>query len=304
MNKPKRLQKGDTVMIIAPSSPSKIENIESMKIKLEEMGLQVKIGASVYEKRAYLSGGDSIRLSDIHQAFTDKSVNGVLCACGGYGSGRLLDSIDFQLIKENPKIFWGYSDITALHIAFQKRADLITFHGPMMQECGADTVHEDTISSLQQLFEPKQMSFRTKDSSYPAFSHIVEAPMTGGNLTVMTSTIGTPYEVDIKGKILFIEDIGEEPYRIDRMINQLRLAGKFEDCVGVVLGDFNDCAPKKRIDSLTIQEIIYDHVVPYEAPILSGFPVGHCEPNFGIPFGVQVKMDGKNKTLTFDAGIQ
>ncbi|MBO9129190.1 LD-carboxypeptidase [Bacillus sp. 165] len=304
MIKPVRLQQGNTVMILAPASPPKVEQVEKMKRKLEDMGLHVKMGKSVYEKHAYLSGSDSIRLHDFHEAFADKNVQGIFCARGGYGSGRLLDSIDFQLIKDNPKIFWGYSDITALHIAMQKHANLVTFHGPMMEECGADTIKQETIASIAQLFEPREQIFQAADTCYPSFSNRVKGEMVGGNLTVLTSTLGTPYEIDVKGKILFIEDIGEEPYRIDRMLNQLRLAGKFEECKGVILGDFNDCGPKKRTDSLTIQEVVYDHIVPYQVPILSGFLIGHCKPNYGVPFGVLVMMNGADRTLIFEAGVR
>ncbi|MFB7141225.1 LD-carboxypeptidase [Gottfriedia sp. NPDC056225] len=304
MRKPNGLNLGDTVMIIAPSSPPNIDNVMKMKSKIEKAGLHVLIGKGVKEKRGYLAGSDENKVSDLHVAFSNSEVKAVLCATGGYGSGRLLQDIDFELIKNNPKIFWGYSDITALHIAFQQKANLVTFHGPMIQECGADHVLAETIASYKQLLEPLCLTFTASEkNTYPAFSHSVTAPMTGGNLTVLTSTIGTPYEVDTKGKILFIEDIQEEPYRIDRMINQLRLAKKFDDCVGVIFGDFNDCGPQKRQASLTIPEIVYDHIVPLGLPILSGFPIGHCSPNYGVPFGVPVTMNGADQTLSFEPGI-
>ncbi|XZF74277.1 S66 peptidase family protein [Bacillus sp. AL-1R] len=305
MRKPNALKHGDTVMIIAPSSPPNIENVMKMKLILENAGLNVLIGNSVTEKRGYLAGSDEKRVSDFHIAFSDTEVKAVLCATGGYGSGRLLQDIDFELVKNNPKIFWGYSDITALHIALQQKANLVTFHGPMMQECGANDVPIETIASFKQLFEPLSFTFTASETdTYPAFSYSVTAPITGGNLTVITSTIGTPYEVDTKGKILFIEDIQEEPYRIDRMINQLRLANKFKDCKGIILGDFNECEPKKRKASLSIQEIVHDHMIPLGLPILSGFPIGHCSPNYGVPFGVPVTMNGAHQTISFEPGIQ
>ncbi|WP_129692155.1 S66 peptidase family protein [Gottfriedia acidiceleris] len=304
MRKPNALKIGDTVMIIAPSSPPNIENVMKMKLTIEQAGLNVLIGKGVTEKRGYLAGSDENRVSDLHKAFYDPEVKAVLCATGGYGSGRLLQDIDFEHIKNNPKIFWGYSDITALHIALQQKANLVTFHGPMMQECGADDVLTETIGSFKQLLEPLSLIFSASETNtYPTFSHSVTAPITGGNLTVITSTFGTPYEIDTKGKILFIEDIQEEPYRIDRMINQLRLARKFEDCKGIIFGDFKDCGPQKRKSSLTIAEIVYDHIVPLELPILSGFPIGHCSPNYGVPFGVPVTMNGVDQTISFEPGI-
>jgi muramoyltetrapeptide carboxypeptidase len=304
MRKPNALKIGDTVMIIAPSSPPDVEKVMKMKQTLEQVGLHVLIGKGVTEKRGYLAGSDENRVSDLHEAFSDPEIKAVLCANGGYGSGRLLQDIDFEHIKNNPKIFWGYSDITALHIALQQKANLVTFHGPMMQECGADDVPTETLGSFKQLLEPLSFTFTASETdTYPAFSHSVTAPMTGGNLTVLTSTIGTPYEMDTKGKILFIEDIQEEPYRIDRMINQLRLARKLEDCKGVILGDFKDCGPQKRQASLTIAEIVYDHIVPLGLPVLSGFPIGHCSPNYGVPFGVPVTINGADQTISFEPGI-
>ncbi|ODG93465.1 MULTISPECIES: LD-carboxypeptidase [Bacillaceae] len=305
MQKPNALKTGDSVMIIAPSSPPNIENVMKMKLKIEQAGLNVLIGKGVTEKRGYLAGSDANRVSDLHDAFSDSEVKAVLCATGGYGSGRLLQDIDFELIKNNPKIFWGYSDITALHIALQQKANLVTFHGPMMQECGVDTVPPKTLASFKQLLEPLSLTFTASEvDTYPAFSHSVTAPMTGGNLTVLTSTIGTPYEVDTKGKILFIEDIQEEPYRIDRMINQLRLANKLQECKGIILGNFNDCGPKKRQNSLTIADIVNDLIVPLGLPVLSGFLIGHCSPNYGVPFGVPVTMNGADQSISFEPGIQ
>lgn len=304
MQKPNALKIGDTVMIVAPSSPPNIENVMKMKLTLEQAGLHVLFGKGMTEKRGYLAGNDANRVSDLHEAFSNTEVKAVLCATGGYGSGRLLQDIDFELIKNNPKIFWGYSDITALHIAFLQKANLVTFHGPMMQECGACNAPPETIASLKQLLEPLSFTFTASEkNTYPVFSHSVTAPMTGGNLTVLASTIGTPYEVDTRGKILFIEDIQEEPYRIDRMINQLRLARKFEDCKGVIFGDFKDCGPQKRQESLTIAEIVYDHIVPLGLPVLSGFPIGHCSPNYGVPFGVPTTINGVDQTLSFEPGV-
>ncbi|MFF2875793.1 LD-carboxypeptidase [Gottfriedia sp. NPDC057991] len=305
MRKPNALKLGDTVMIIAPSSPPNIENVMKMKLTLEQAGLNVLIGNGVTEKRGYLAGSDENRVSDLHKAFSDPEVKAVLCATGGYGSGRLLQDIDFEHIKNNPKIFWGYSDITALHIALQQKANLVTFHGPMMQECGADNVPAETIGSFKQLLEPLSITFTASEAdTYPTFPYSVTAPITGGNLTVITSTIGTPYEVDTKGKILFIEDIQEEPYRIDRMINQLRLAKKLEDCKGIILGDFNECGPQKRKASLSIPEIVHDHIVSLGLPVLSGFPIGHCSPNYGVPLGVPVTMYGVDQSISFEPGIQ
>ncbi|MFD3447540.1 LD-carboxypeptidase [Microbacteriaceae bacterium 4G12] len=305
MNKPTALRSGDTVQIIAPASPTNYEKITAMKMKLEGMGLSVVIGKSVLERRGYLAGTDSVRLQDLYEAFLNPNIRAVFCARGGYGSARLLPSLDFPLLSHYPKIFWGYSDITALHIAFQQQSQLITFHGPMMEECGDENIDEETFASFEQLFAPCCISLSaTERNVYPAFSYSITAPIVGGNLAVLTSTIGTPYEIQAQGKILFLEEVGEEPYRIDRMLNQLRLAGKLQQCSGVILGDFHECDPKKQTDSLTIPEIMYDYIVPYGIPILSGFPLGHCKPQQGIPLGAHVTMNGAEQTLLFEPGIK
>jgi muramoyltetrapeptide carboxypeptidase len=305
MRKPETLQSGDTVMIVAPASAVNIEQVMQGKAKLEQLGLNVIIGQSVFEKRAYLAGSNAVRARDLHEAFANKNVKAVICARGGYGSGRLLPLLDFDLIRLNPKIFWGYSDITALHIAILQEANFITFHGPMVQELGGAELDELTISSFQQLFQPTALIFSAiYPNIYPSFSHSVTAPLVGGNLTILTSTLGTPYEIDTTDKILFIEDVDEEPYRIDRMLNQLRLAGKFDGCLGIVLGDFHNCLPNNRKESLTISEVVYDHIVPYGMPILSGFPIGHCKPNHGIPLGALVTMDGLDQALVFEPGVK
>ncbi|MCP8968556.1 S66 peptidase family protein [Ectobacillus ponti] len=303
MQRPSCLQPGDTVMIVAPSSPADFDKVLLMKQKLEAMGLRVLLGDSAARQRGYLAGTDAARADDLHLAFSHPAVKAVFCARGGYGSARLLSLLDFPLIRRNPKIFWGYSDVTALHLAFGRHAGLVTFHGPMMEECGGGGVDAMTLSSFEQLFTPQFIMLAAQDEYiYPSFSSVT-APLTGGNLTVLASTLGTPYEVDTGGKILFLEDIGEEPYRLDRMLNQLKLAGKLQQCAGLILGSFSDCAPKRQ-SSLSLPEIIYDHVVPYGIPILSGFPLGHCRPHQGIPFGVPVTMNGEDQTLVFEPGVK
>ncbi|MFX3622500.1 MAG: LD-carboxypeptidase [Ectobacillus sp.] len=304
MRKPPALKQGDAVMIVAPAGPVKQKNVLAMKAYLEQFGLTVWLGQHIFAQQGFLAGSDNERLSDLQEAFANPDVKAIFCARGGYGSARLLPALDFSPLQANPKIFWGYSDITSLHIAIQQQAQLVTFHGPMMQECGSDDVHPHTLSSFLQLFSPYPLVFPAKERDmYPAFSHLVTAPIVGGNLTVLTATLGTPYEIDTRGKILLLEDVGEEPYRLDRMLNQLRLAGKFQDCAGVVLSDFHDCKPHLKKASLSLADIIYDHIVPCQVPILGGFPIGHCHPNYGVPLGVQATMNGAQQLLVFEPGV-
>lgn len=296
---PNALKQGDTVMIIAPSGPPTIENILKGVQVLKEMGLSVLIGKSVYEKYGYLAGSDQIRLDDIHEAFSRPDVKGIFCARGGYGSARLLPHIQYELIRMNPKVFWGYSDITALHIAFSRRAGLVTFHGPMIEELGKG-VDSLSLSSFHQLFSPYS-SILSASECIVASDCIVAGPLVGGNLTVLTSTIGSPYEINIDNNILLIEDIGEEPYRIDRMLNQLRLSGKFNACTGVIFTSCHDCMPSKPSQSL--QSILYEYFAPYNIPALFGLPIGHINPNIGIPLGVPATINTNNNTVSISSGI-
>ncbi|WP_242217066.1 LD-carboxypeptidase [Bacillus cereus group sp. BfR-BA-01380] len=300
MQYPEPLQCGDIVMIIAPAGPPSVEHILQAKQKLGEMGLFVIIGKSVQEKRGYLAGDDTVRLHDLHEAFTNPYVRGIFCARGGYGTGRLLSSINYELIRDNPKIFWGYSDITALHIAFGQFARLVTFHGPMMEEVGKE-LDPLSFSSFKQLFHPYSIVLEAA-----AFLHSVNdcitAPLVGGNLAVITSTLGTPYEIDTKDKLLLLEEIGEEPYRVDRMLNQLRLGKKFEQCAGVIFTSCHNCTSSKP--SLSISEILYDYIVSYNIPLLYDLPIGHIRPNIGIPLGVPATINGKQKTLSISSGIK
>ncbi|ENQ3077618.1 LD-carboxypeptidase [Bacillus cereus] len=300
MQYPKPLQYGDAVMIIAPAGPPSIEHILQAKQKFEEMGLFVIIGKSVHEKRGYLAGDDAVRLHDLHEAFTNPYVKGIFCARGGYGAGRLLPSINFELIRDNPKIFWGYSDITALHIAFGQLARLVTFHGPMMEEVGKglDTL---SFSSFKQLFRPHSIILEGAAFLH-SFNCCITAPLVGGNLAVITSTLGTPYEIDTKDKLLLLEEIGEEPYRVDRMLNQLRLGKKFEQCAGVIFTSCHKCTSSKP--ALSISEILYDYIISYHIPLLYNLPVGHIQPNIGIPLGVPATINGQQKTLSISSGIK
>ncbi|MCP1123030.1 LD-carboxypeptidase [Bacillus sp. 3103sda1] len=300
MQYPKPLKYGDTVMIIAPAGPPSIEHILQAKQKLEEIGLVVIIGQSVQEKRGYLAGDDAIRVHDLHKAFADPYVKAIFCARGGYGTGRLLSYINYALIRDNPKIFWGYSDITALHIAFGQFSQLVTFHGPMMEEVGKG-LDSLSFSFFKQLFHPYSIILEGVEFIH-SFSCSITAPLVGGNLAVITSTLGTPYEIDTKNKLLLLEEIAEEPYRIDRMLNQLRLGKKFEQCAGVIFASCHNCTSTKP--SLSISDILHDHITSYNIPLLSGLPIGHIKSNIGVPLGVPATINGQQKILSISSGIK
>ncbi len=305
MMKPSKLKKGDIVGVIAPASPPKTEPLQKAIRFLEELGLNVKVGKSVHKKYGYLAGEDKERIEDIHEMFKDRNVKAIFCACGGFGTGRIVSRLDFELIRQNPKIFWGYSDITFLHTAIHQQTGLVTFHGPMLSsDIGLDDVHEATKESFQQLFHSGDIEYTyDKSKLETVVEGVAGGQVIGGNLTLLVSTLGTPYEVDTKGKLLFIEDIDEEPYKVDRMVNQLKMANKFNEASGIIIGDFKNCVPKKRERSLTLDEVLTAHIASAGKPVIKGFKIGHSSPSIAIPVGSLGIMDTFEHTLKIESGI-
>ncbi|MBD8013321.1 LD-carboxypeptidase [Microbacterium sp. APC 3898] len=303
---PKRLKKGDTVGIIAPSSPPNQENLQKALPFLEELGLKIKLGKSVDAAHGYLAGTDDERLADLHAMFEDPEVSGIICAGGGYGAARYADRIDYAMIMENPKVFWGYSDITFLHTAIGEYAEMVTFHGPMLaSDVGKPEFHERSGRMFGQLFEPFELHYTEEVAPLETIvGGIAQGELVGGNLSLIRSAVGTKFDLDVKGKILLIEDIDEEPYEVDEILNQLRLARKFEEAAGIVIGDFKNASPKKRKPSLTLDQVFNDYFGDLKIPVVKGFKIGHCEPHFSVPLGALARLDGDAKTLTILPGVE
>lgn len=304
MIKPKALKFGDTIGVVAPASPTLEENVEKAHKKLKDLGFKVKMGKSCYEKYGYLAGTDSLRAEDINHMFRDEEVDGIICLRGGYGTPRILELLDYDLIKKHPKVFIGYSDITALHIAITRFSRLITFHGPMV---ASDMLGDFNQFSKKSLFNFIMEGEYLRNIKNPPGEElkimnpgIAEGSIIGGNLSLIADTLGTPYEIDLKGKILFIEEVGEEPYQIDRMLTQLRLAGKLKEAEGIILGDFNNCVAKSSEydDSLTLEQVLEDIIKPMNKPTLFNLKAGHCEPVITLPFGARARLDGHKGELT------
>ncbi len=303
--RPQRLQKGDTVGIISPSSPPDLESLEKSLSFLQELGLKWKFGKYAKESNGYLAGTDAQRLSDLHDMFEDPEVKGIICSSGGYGAARFTDQIDLQLMNENPKIFWGFSDITFLHTAMGLYSNIVTFHGPMLgPNIGQDTFQELSRKMFQQLFEPMELHYTEAISPLTMISPgFAQGEIVGGNLSSLTRSIGTKYEIDTKDKLLLIEDIGKEPAIIDGLLNQLRMAGKLKDVAGVVVGDFSKTETLKK-SSLTLDEVLEHYFGQLGKPVVKGFKIGHCEPHFAIPLGVGAKLDADALTLTILPGVE
>ena len=307
MIKPRGLKPGDTVGLIAPSSSVfELWDLEGVAPRLASLGLECRFGRNVRARRGYLAGTEDERLADLHAMFVDPRVAAVVCLGGGYGTERLLDRIDYGLIRKNPKIFLGYSDITGLHLAFGRLARLVTFHGPV----ALSALPEWTLASLKKaLFSSEPIgpidNPPEADPLAPEFPRHTVSPgkargqTVGGNLTLIATTMGTPYEIDTRGKILLLEDTGEAPYRIDRMLVQLKLAGKLADAAGIVWGTCTDCAPSRSSFeiNLSMSEVLDDLLGSLGKPVLAGLVFGHTKEKATIPLGVEAELDATGKTF-------
>ncbi|GAB3045003.1 S66 peptidase family protein [Virgibacillus ainsalahensis] len=302
---PERLYSGDTIGIVAPSSPASLEAVQKAIPFFENMGLHVKFGKHLGRVHGYLAGTDRERLADLHDMIGDPQIKAVIFARGGYGAGRIVPDVDYEMIRQHPKIIWGYSDITYLHTAIRQATDLVTFHGPMpASDIAKDDFEELSKSMFKQLFEPTTLIYSEKISPLHVHSHGHAAgELVGGNLSLIASTIGTPYEIETRDKILLLEDIGEEPYRVDGLLNQLKLSGKLSQACGIVIGDFAEAEPTKQ-DSLTLEEVFRDYFQNYHGPVMAGFKIGHCLPHFSVPLGSRAELSTKDKRLKVEPGVR
>jgi muramoyltetrapeptide carboxypeptidase len=301
MIKPRRLRKGDTIGIVSPASGifQRSDLWQAVEV-LESWGFRVKLGKHVYEHRYCLAGPDEHRAEDLNAFFADDTVDAIFCSRGGYGSARILNDIRYDIIKSNPKIFLGYSDITALHLAIHKMTGLITFHGPVALGLSPGQI---TKYRTEYLFKALTCSRPIGDIEMadPAKPLVKVAPgiaagkTIGGNLTLICSTLGTPYEIDTRGKILFWEDVHEEPRRIDAMLTQLLNAGKLQEAAGVVIGECKDCEPKDpKMNQPSTEDVIFDRIAPLGIPAILGLPIGHTRDQATIPVGVHAILDATN----------
>ena len=308
LQKPKKLNKKDVIGIISPaSSPDELSRIQTGVKYLESLGYQVKVGANVGKNHGYLAGTDQERVDDIHSMFKDKNIKAIFTLRGGYGAFRLLDKIDYRVVKNNPKIFVGYSEITSLQMAFFEKAGLLTFAGPMVAVDFYDEVSPytnelfwATITSNKKLGKIKY----PENQKTPYLQKgVASGRLIGGNLAVFAHLLGTPYFPNLTGKILMVEDIGELPYRVDRMLNQLRLSGSFKKIKGIILGRFVDCHehdPNKK--TLTLGEVISEYIGNIKVPSIYTFPHGHIKDFVTIPFGLKVNLNATKGTVEFAEG--
>jgi len=318
-SKARPLASGDTLGLVAPSGSTKdAMAVAKGKAALEKLGFKVLAGRSCSARRyGYLAADDSLRASDINEFFADPLVNGIVCFKGGYGTPRMLDLIDYPVVAANPKVFVGYSDITAIHLAFARYAGFPTFHGLMASSLAGSVdsfSRESWLSCLTATQALGELPYPMPKPAEPfagTQSELTEPTgpralvpgrakgiLMGGNLSLVAALTGTPYALEPEGKVLFLEDVNEEPYRVDRMLTQLRLAGVFERCEAVVLGSWTHCEPEDPERSLTLLQIFTEVIAPAGKPVLMDFPAGHCMPTLSLPLGVEAVLDVDAGTLT------
>ncbi len=310
--RPAALRQGDAVALITPATYVSDPDRLAMAVRtVRYFGLDPRMGRNVGKRIGYLGGSAQERLSDLHDAFRDPAIKGVLSIRGGYGSEHLLDAIDYGLLRANPKVFVGYSDITALHLAIQKHARIVTFHGPVLISAFTDYTQRGFRRAL---FEKRPLGALTNPPETnplrPAHTcrtirdGRARGPLTGGNLTLVTSTLGTPYEIETRGRILFLEDVDEEPYGIDRMLTQLRLAGKLEQAAGIVFGECENCRPRDYKPSyestFSFGEVLDRILGPLKVPVLAGLTIGHTDDQLTLPIGLQASLDAGRCELSID----
>ncbi|WP_273834025.1 S66 peptidase family protein [Guptibacillus sedimenti] len=301
MMKPSALQKGDQVAIIAPAGLPDREHLNQGKRVLEKMGLEVVIGRHVFEFGTDLIAIEQKRLADLHDAFSDPYIQGIFCANGGFGSAKMTPMINYEKIQRNPKIFWGYSDITFLLNAIQNFSNLVTFHGPMVAtDLNDEERTAETEASFLPLFTGESQIYDSQKSPLHIIADgIGEGRLVGGNLTLLTNGLGTPYQVNANGGILLIEEVAEPAFRVDLMLTHLKQAGVFDEVNGVVLGCFQADSDENKELKKVLQDFFFN--APF--PVVENFYYGHCQPHYGVPLGVNVKLTTSPPRLEIDSGV-
>lgn len=300
MRIPKSLKKGDTIGLVSASSPTPSEVLPRAIKAIEDLGFNVVVGETCKERHGYLAGKDDLRAQEINEMFRNPEIDGIFCIRGGYGAQRILPLLDLEMIKENPKVFAGYSDVTALHIVFNQLCQFVTFHSPMPStEFIKDEMDDYTWNSfLTSVMDTERTDYFLENAPGNPVKVLVPGEATGelvgGNLTLVASSLGTPYEIDTKGKILFLEDIDEYERSVDRMLTQLKLAGKLDDAAGILLGAWTNCGPQnpdKPEQSLRLHTIFEEILVPTGKPILMDITCGHVLPTMTLPLGKKISFN-------------
>ncbi len=297
LHKPPRLRPGDCIGVISPAAGVDAERLRRGCRALEELGFVVRLGEHVLARHRFLAGTDAQRAHELSAMFHDPTVQALFCSRAGYGSGRLLPRLDFRLLARRPKIFLGYSDVTLLLNALVQQAGLVCFHGPLVAGEFADGLSAGSRSHLLGLLSHGTGQARL---AFPTAIRpgMAEGRLLGGCLSVLTASLGTPFAVETRGCVLFLEDVGERPYRVDRMLTQLKQAGKLDGLAGVIFGEMSRCweEPGELGPLLAVVEDIF---ADSAYPVGFGLPAGHGGENFALPLGTRVRLDTERRELRF-----
>lgn len=313
---PKMVEKGDTVALVSPARSIDHEKAETIETGLNKLGINVWKSKNLHSKHGYLAGTDEERAGEIMRAWKDPEVDALFCVAGGYGCNRVLDLLDYDYIRDNPKVITGFSDITALHLALYKKANIVTFHSTSTSytlsgnckarpyatksfwQTVAPSLYEEVVGVPLKEGPILYTDDQTTTPSETFNPGVAWGRLVGGNLSLIASLMGTPYEMETEGHIVFFEEVGEKPYRVDRMFSTLELAGKLDNPAAVILGQFADCVSEHPDTSFTMDELIERYFGDKTYPIIKNFPVGHVRENATLPIGLMAELDATNRQLT------
>ncbi|WP_160112506.1 S66 peptidase family protein [Salicibibacter kimchii] len=298
--KSRSLRPGDTLGLAMPASPVKMETIDRAITAVEALGFSVQFARHVEnDDPNFLAGHISSRVGELHTLFVDPEVDGILCLRGGYGSAALLPYLDYSLIAKHAKLLIGYSDITALHLALQQKGKMMTFHGPMATKLIDAPAF--TVDHFMQSLTGERWSQRLQNPPHQPIKTLIHGAtggiLTGGNLSVIAGLMGTPFEIDTRGKILFLEDVGEEPYQVDRALTQLALAGKLQDAAGFMLGTCTNCASKAFPKGDHVLAVCERMLAPYGKPTVYNVQAGHGNDQLTLPLGAYVHVNATHQQI-------
>lgn len=306
--KPPRLKPGDTIGLVSPASGIKEDELQESIKNLETLGFKTVYNKAVLSRSGYLGGADKERADDLNNMFERKDVNGIVCTRGGWGAARILPLLNYDIIKNNPKILLGYSDITSLCYGITAMTGLVTFHGPV----GTSTYNDFSVNNFKnvlmnpspvyRMFNAPANPDKKETAAYSIRNGKAAGELVGGNLSIICSLIGTQYDIDTTGKIIFLEEVEEEPYRIDRMLTQMIQANKFQKAKGVALGIFSKCEPKEKDPafpvSFSLQEVLMQKLYDLNIPVIYGMSFGHIVNKFTMPLGIKAELDVDNQVIT------
>ncbi|AVT33554.1 LD-carboxypeptidase [Plantactinospora sp. BC1] len=302
--RPPALRTGDTVLLVSPSGPTRPERVARGMELLTGWGLRPVLAPNAYARRGYLAGDDALRAADLNAAFADPAVRGVLCTRGGYGAQRVVDAIDMSAVRRDPKVVAGFSDITALQLALWRGARLATVHGPGAAWLDERTPPVSAESLRTALMCPEPVVVHrlpTEETAAVLAPGTATGPLLGGNLCLLTHSLGTPDMPDLTGAILLVEDVGEPPYKVDRMLTHLRRSGALAGVAGVAVGQFTDCADGWAVG---VAEVLAERLGDLGVPVLGGLPIGHGVGQLTVPVGVPATMDADAGTLTVTSAVR